>query len=67
MSTKSRARALRRHPEAAEVADNQALAAVGTSILSVVTLGLLEPETLRGENLAAASNQTAPVSQSTVG
>lgn len=42
MSTKSHARARRRHPE---LANDRAIQAVGESILNAITLGMLEPDT----------------------
>lgn len=41
MTTKSRRRAARRHPE---LENPEALAAVGNAIVSLVTLGVLEDE-----------------------
>ena len=42
MSTKSQARARRRHPD---LADDRAIQAVGESLLNAITLGMLEPDT----------------------
>jgi hypothetical protein len=41
MSTKSRRRAARRHPELTD--EGQAAEAIGASILTLVTLGLVDP------------------------
>ncbi|MFO0740189.1 MAG: hypothetical protein U0270_30090 [Labilithrix sp.] len=42
MSTKSRARALRRHPELTQ--EREALGAIGASLIDLVTLGMLSSD-----------------------